>query len=53
MDDIRKGAPSLFVRYFGKLPGQSISQFAAEIKALTDDDVRDLRTGIENGSLSY
>lgn len=29
-------------KYFGKLPGQTMADFAAEIKAFTDEDRADL-----------
>lgn len=53
MDDVRKGFAALAARYFGKLPGQSLSDFAVELKALSDEDVAQLRAGLEDGSLSY
>ena len=48
----RVGAP-IFMKYFGKLPGQKLSEFAEELKKLTDADYEQLRAGIENGSLTY
>lgn len=51
--DPRKGAATKFVKFFGKQHGQGLSEFAAEIKALSDQDVADLVGGIDNGSLTY
>lgn len=48
----RTGAAKM-VKYFGKFPGQSVGQFAQELKQLTDDDHRQLLQGIENGTLDY
>lgn len=52
-DDPRKGFPTVAMRYFGRKPQQSIGEFGAELKALTDDDIAQLRTGIENGTETY
>ncbi len=48
----RKGAATL-MRYFGKKPGQNLSDFATELRALTDDDLTHLVGGIEDGTLDY
>lgn len=40
-------------KYFGKKPGQSLSEFATEWNELTDDDKAQLVAGINNGSLTY
>jgi hypothetical protein len=52
-DDPRKGFASIAKKFFGQLPGQSLSDFAKELKALPDEDVRQIRQGIDNGSLTY
>lgn len=52
-DDPRSGFPTLAARYFGKQPGQSLMDFGKELRALTDEDVVQLRTGIENGTETY
>lgn len=44
---------SLANKFFGKKDGQSLMDFAAELKALTDQDVDDLLSGLESGSLTY
>jgi hypothetical protein len=44
---------SLANKFFGKKDGQSLMEFAGELKALTDQDVDDLVGGLESGSLTY
>lgn len=41
------------VKFFGKLPGQSLAEIAAEMKPLTNEDVDSLYGGIEAGTLTY
>ena len=41
------------VKFFGKLPGQSLAEIAAEMKPLTDSDVDQLYNGIADGTLTY
>ena len=38
---------------FGRLPGQSLTDFAAELKSLTEQDRIDLANGMSDGTLSY
>lgn len=40
-------------KFFGTRDGQSLSEFAAEVKELTDEDFEQLRDGINDGSLTY
>ena len=44
---------NIIAKYFGKLPGQSLADLAAEMKALSDESFEALKTGIESGSLNY
>lgn len=39
--------------FFGVKEGQKLTDFANEIKELTDEDKLQLATGIEDGSLNY
>lgn len=39
--------------YFGRLPGQSLKDFAEEVKALPDADFEALRDGINDFTLTY
>lgn len=39
--------------FFGLKPGQTLMEFAAEVKRLTDEDFAALRDGIVDGSLTY
>lgn len=39
--------------FFGKLPGQSLKDMAAEFKLLTEQDKAELAGGIRDGSLTY
>lgn len=41
------------IKFFGKQPGQSLSEAVAEVKLLTDADVDQLFSGIDDGTLSY
>ena len=38
---------------FFRLPGESLTKFGTEWKALTDEDKADLKQGIGNGTLTY
>ena len=38
---------------FFKRPEDTIASFAAEWRALTDQDRKDLKSGLANGSLTY
>lgn len=49
---VRVGVADL-KKYFGLKPGETLKEFAAESKALTDEDFCQLRDGIQNGSLTY
>lgn len=48
-----KGIAAGLVKFFEKKPGQSLSDFAAEVKELTLDDKVQLLGGIRDGSLTY
>lgn len=39
--------------FFGKLPGQGLQAYAAEIKLLTDEDKTQLNEGFVNGTMTY
>lgn len=41
------------MKFFGKQPGQSLSDFAAEWKTLTEDDKDQLIAGITDGTFNY
>lgn len=41
------------VKFFGKLPGQSLAEIAQEMKPLSDSDVDELFGGISAGTLTY
>jgi hypothetical protein len=47
------GRVAKIVKFFGKKPGQSLSEFAAEYKELTETDKQQLFDGISDGSLNY
>ena len=49
----RKGFATAASRFFGRKDGQSLGDFGAEVKALTDEDVAQLHGGIANGTLTY
>lgn len=40
-------------KFFGKKEGESMADFMAEMKALTDQDKQQLGDGIRDGSLTY
>lgn len=40
-------------KFFGFKPGQSLKDFAAEVKALDDKSFEQLRNGIEDGTFDY
>ncbi|MFC5822291.1 hypothetical protein [Nonomuraea insulae] len=48
----RKGVSSLKT-YFDKKPGQTLAEFAAETRNLSDKDFEQLKTGIDNGTYNY
>lgn len=49
----REGVSVLY-KYFGKkTPDQKLAEFADETKMLTDTEFEQLKTGIENGTLTY
>jgi hypothetical protein len=39
--------------FFGYRPNEGLREFAAEVKALTDEDFEQLRQGIEDETLTY
>jgi hypothetical protein len=39
--------------FFGYKPKEGLREFAAEAKALSDEDFEQLKRGIEDGSLNY
>lgn len=39
--------------YFGMKPGQQLSDFAVELRDLSEEDKIQLADGIENGTLDY
>lgn len=51
--DVRKGAATKFVKFFGKKDGQTLSEFATEMRDLADEDVAQLVGGIDDGTLTY
>lgn len=56
MAEEKKDGPSdikLLKDYFGTREGDTIREFAVEIKALTEKDKRQLVGGIKDGSLTY
>lgn len=52
-DNPRKGFAAPAAKFFGRHSGQSLGDFAAELGSLTDDDVRDLHSGLANGTHTY
>jgi len=44
---------SALKKFFGTKDGQSLSDFAAEVKELDDEAFFQLRDGINDGSLTY
>lgn len=54
MAEEKKSSPVKTLKeYFGYKPGEGLSEFGAEIKALSDKDKEQLVTGIEDGSMTY
>lgn len=49
----RKGFSTAASKFFGRKEGQSLGDFAAELKELTDADVTQLHAGLADGSLTY
>lgn len=49
----RKGFATTASKFFGRHAGQSLGEFGAELKELTDEDVAQLHAGIDNGTLTY
>lgn len=43
----------IFKEYFGYQQGQSLKDFAAECKELNPTEFKQIKEGIENGSLTY
>lgn len=39
--------------YFGRKPGQALSEFTAEFKALDEESQAQIRAGIGDGTLTY
>lgn len=48
----REGTAKL-VKFFGKRPGQTLAEIAAEIRELSDTDHAQLVGGITDGTLDY
>lgn len=48
----RAGAAKI-IKFMGKRTGQTLDETVREFKELTDDDVEQLRSGIENETLTY
>lgn len=48
-----KGVAAGFVKYFEKKQGQTLTEFAAEIKELTTDDKVQLLGGIRDETFDY
>lgn len=44
---------SLAAKFFGKKNDQSLQEFGAELKELSDKDCEELCAGLENGTLTY
>lgn len=53
MIEKKPSAASIIKDFFGYLPGQKLSDFAAELKALSDEDKSQLVGGIQDGTLTY
>jgi hypothetical protein len=49
----RRSATVLLREYFGYREGDGLAQFAAELKALSEDEKEQLAEGIHNGTLTY
>ncbi len=43
----------IFKTFFGVKKGQTLQEFAKELKALTDQDRQEMAQGIEDGTLTY
>lgn len=41
------GLTSAMQLFFGRLPNQNLSEFAAEVKKLTDEDKAEIKAGLE------
>lgn len=52
-DTPKKGKVKVLKEYFGLKEGQKLTDFAAELKELTDEEKVQLTEGIEDGSLTY
>lgn len=48
----RKGI-TVLKKFFETKDGQSLQEFAAEVKELDDESFEQLRSGIEDGTLTY
>jgi hypothetical protein len=44
---------SVLAKYFGRKPGQSLTEFGGEVKALTNADKEQMLAGFCNGTLTY
>ena len=44
---------STLKKFFDLMPGQTLRDFANEVKELSDDEFETLKAGIEDGSLTY
>lgn len=53
MPEEKQSDAKLISNFFGKLPGQNLSDFMEEYKALSSEDKSQLAEGIRNGSLTY
>ena len=47
------GDATTLVRFFEKKPGQSLADISHEIHELSEDEIRQLVDGINDGSLNY
>ena len=52
-EDKQKSDANVISNYFGKLPGQNLSDFMAEYKALSSEDKKALADGIRDESFTY
>lgn len=48
-----KSGIGLAMEFFGKLPGQKITEFRDEWNTLSDTDKEQLTAGLSDGSLTY
>ncbi|MBP8211440.1 MAG: hypothetical protein KAY11_17875 [Ilumatobacteraceae bacterium] len=53
MTEKPKSGVAAAVKFFGKLPGQSLAEFAKEWNELSDESKTQLANGINDGSLTY